>query len=191
MAYEYWDGTQMDVKFTQSVNGGGLWTPPVVVNDDASGTDQFQPSVAAGPGGAVAVAFYDRRQACPNDVSIRPQDVGRTNFCIDTSLQTYSDSGAGAVPVGGNTRMSTYTWDPMQPDQHVGGIGQMACAAHQDPCTSNAFIGDYFGLAVSDGEHLRLLRLDALPVGGAGGRGRPGLLPAAGAGDGSALGPRL
>jgi hypothetical protein len=150
MTYEYWDGTQMDVKFTQSVNGGGLWTSPVIVNDDASGTDQFQPSVAAGPGGAVAVAFYDRRQACPGDASIRPQDVGRTNFCIDTSLQTYSDSGAGAVPVGGNTRMSTYTWDPMQPDQHVGGLGQMACAAHEDPCTSNAFIGDYFGLAISD-----------------------------------------
>jgi hypothetical protein len=127
-----------------------LWTPPVIVNDDASGTDQFQPSVAAGPGGAVAVAFYDRRQECPDDVSIRPQDVGRTNFCIDTSLQAYQDSGAGAVPVDGNTRMSTYTWDPMQPDQHVGGIGQMACAAHQDPCTSNAFIGDYFGLAISD-----------------------------------------
>ena len=107
--------------------------PPVIVNDDASGTDQFQPSVAAGPGGAVAVAFYDRRQACPDDPSIRPQDVGRTNFCIDTSLQAYSDSGAGAVPVGGNTRMSTYTWDPMQPDQHVGGIGQMACACTRRP----------------------------------------------------------
>jgi hypothetical protein len=39
----------------------------------------------------------------------------------------------------------------MQPDQHVGGLGQMACASHQDPCTFNAFIGDYFGLAISAG----------------------------------------
>jgi hypothetical protein len=27
----------------------------------------------------------------------------------------------------------------------------MACAAHRDPCTANAFIGDYFGLAISGG----------------------------------------
>jgi hypothetical protein len=26
----------------------------------------------------------------------------------------------------------------------------MACAAHRDPCTTNAFIGDYFGLAISE-----------------------------------------
>jgi hypothetical protein len=150
LTYEDWDGTQFDVKFTQSTNGGATWSAPVKVNDDASGTDQFQPSVAAGPGGAVAVAFYDRRQACPSDKSVRPQDAGRTNFCIDTSLQAYKDSGAGAVAVGPNVRMSQFTWDPMEPDQHVGGLGQMACAAHEDPCTERAFIGDYFGLAVSN-----------------------------------------
>jgi hypothetical protein len=151
LTYEAWDGTQMDTKFTQSTDGGGTWSAPVVVNDDASGTDQFQPSVAAGPGGAVAVGFYDRRQACPADKSIRPQDVGATNWCIDTTLQAYKDSGAGAVPIGPNARMSSYTWDPMQPDQHVGGLGQMACASHADPCLTRAFIGDYFGLAVSAG----------------------------------------
>jgi hypothetical protein len=26
----------------------------------------------------------------------------------------------------------------------------MACANHVDPCTSRAFIGDYFGLAISN-----------------------------------------
>jgi hypothetical protein len=30
-------------------------------------------------------------------------------------------------------------------------IGQRACAAHRDPCDTNAFIGDYFGLAISGG----------------------------------------
>ena len=113
LTYEDWDPVagQADVKFTQSTDGGATWTTPVVVNDnvDAPGapTDQFQPSVAAGPGGAVAVAFYDRRKACPNDPSVLPADVGRTNFCIDTSLQAYKDSGSGAVPVGANVRIST------------------------------------------------------------------------------------
>jgi hypothetical protein len=150
MTYEDWDGTQMDVKFTQSTNGGSTWTTPALVNDDGTGTDQFQPSVAAGPGGAVAVAFYDRRLPCPAGASVRPQDVGATNWCIDTSLQAYKDTGGGAVPMGGNTRMSEFTWDPMEPDQHVNGLGQMACASHHDPCLVRAFIGDYFGLAISN-----------------------------------------
>jgi hypothetical protein len=143
----------MDVKFSQSMDGGLHWTTPVVVNDnvDVGGTtDQFQPSVAAGPNGAVAVAFYDRREACPSDPSVLPADVGRTNFCIDTSLQAYKDSGDGAVKVGTNVRISQFTWDPEQPGQRVGGLPQYPCAGARDPCPKGAgFIGDYFGLAVS------------------------------------------
>lgn len=152
LAYEDWDGAQMDVKFSQSTDGGMTWSAPAVLNDNADGatpTDQFQPSVAVGPGGGVAVAFYDRRQACPNDSSVLPEDVGRTNFCIDTTLQAFLDSGSGAVPVGGNVRISKRTWDPEQPGQTIDGLDQMACAAHRNPCTSRAFIGDYFGLAMS------------------------------------------
>jgi hypothetical protein len=150
LTYEDWDGTQMDVKFTQSTDRGSTWSNPVTVNDntDAPGvpTDQFQPSVAAGPGGAVAVAFYDRRQACPNDASILPADVGKANFCIDVSLQAYKDNGSGAVPVGGNARITKFSWDPQQPGQSVGGLSQLPCA---DANCTVGFIGDYFGLAIS------------------------------------------
>jgi hypothetical protein len=164
LTYEDWDETvgQADVKFTQSTDGGSTWSTPVVVNDngDAAGvpTDQFQPSVAAGPGGAVAVAFYDRRQACPNDPSILPADVGRTNFCVDTSLQAYKDTGNGAVPVGSNVRISDFTWDPEQPGQHLGGLSQYPCAGATDPCVKGSgFIGDYFGLAISAGNIYALM----------------------------------
>jgi hypothetical protein len=166
LTYEDWDTTlgQMDVKFTQSTDGGFTWSKPVVVNDntDAPGapTDQFQQSVAAGPNGAVAVAFYDRRAACPNDASVLPADIGRTNFCIDTSLQAYKDSGtgSGAVPVGGNVRISQFTWDPEQPGQHVGGLSQYPCAGARDPCPAGSgFIGDYFGLAISTGNIYALM----------------------------------
>ncbi|MFY9577920.1 MAG: sialidase family protein [Gaiellaceae bacterium] len=153
LTYEDWVGTNMDVKFVQSTDGGFTWSVPVTVNDatNSDTTDQFQPSVAAGPNGAVAIAFYDRRQACPNTADVRAAgDVGKTNWCIDTTLQAYKDSGAGAVPVGPNVRMTKYTWDPMNPIQHVDGIHQMACAGHSNPCTADAFIGDYFGLAVSN-----------------------------------------
>jgi hypothetical protein len=152
LTYEDWDGTQMDVKFTQSTDGGSHWSTPVTVNDNVDTpnvpTDQFQPSVAAGPNGAVAVAFYDRRQACPNDPSILPADVGKTNFCIDVSLQAYRDSGSGAVPVGHNARITDFSWDPQQPGQSVGGLSQLPCA---DANCNVGFIGDYFGLAISAG----------------------------------------
>jgi hypothetical protein len=152
LAYEDWDGSQYDVKFVYSKDGGFTWSTPVRVNDNADylANDQFQPEVAQGPGGAVAVAFYDRRQACPaGDSSIRPQDVGRTNFCIDATLQAYKDNGWKVKKVGANVRISEFTWDPEQPDQTIDGLDQMACAAHQNPCTTRAFIGDYFGLAMS------------------------------------------
>ena len=151
LAYEDWDGSQFDVKFVHSEDGGFTWSAPVRVNDNADflANDQFQPEVAQGPGGAVAVAFYDRRQACPLDPSIRPQDVGRTNFCIDTTLQAYKDNGTDVLKLGDNVRISQFTWDPEQPDQTIDGLDQMACAAHQNPCTTRAFIGDYFGLAMS------------------------------------------
>ncbi len=157
LTYEDWDEVagQSDVKFTQSTDGGQHWSTSAVVNDnvDPPGTpptDQFQPSVAAGPNGAVAVAFYDRRAACPNDPSVLPADIGRTNFCIDTSLQAYKDTGSGAVTVGGNVRISQFTWDPEQPGQHLGGLSQYPCAAARDPCPrGGGFIGDYFGLAIS------------------------------------------
>jgi hypothetical protein len=157
LTYEDWDSTlgQMDVKFMQSTDGGRTWSTPVVVNDNADApgapTDQFQPSIAAGPGGAVAIEFYDRRQECPNDPSVLLADVGRTNFCIDTTLQAYRDSGAGAVATGPNLRVSQFTWDPEQPGQHLGGLSQYPCAGARDPCrTGTGFIGDYFGLAISD-----------------------------------------
>ena len=154
LTYEDWNGTQFDVKFTQSTNGGMTWSDPVVVNDatNSATTDQFQPSVAAGPGGAVAVAFYDRRAPCPSDKSILPDHQGRSNFCIDVSVQPYKDAGAGAgaVAVGGNVRASEFAWDPEQPGQTIDGIDQMACASHSNPCQVRSFIGDYFGLAISD-----------------------------------------
>src|SRR5881628_1688690 len=118
LTFEDWDTArgQMDVKFTQSADGGLSWSPPVVVNDnvDAAGvpTDQFQPTIAVGAGGAVAIVFYDRRSVCPSDPSVLAADVGQANFCIDVSVQAYKDSGGGAVSLGANRRITQFSWDP-------------------------------------------------------------------------------
>jgi hypothetical protein len=155
LTYENYDSAAgtMDVYFTQSTDGGNSWSRPSLVNDDAgtAATDQFQPSVAAGPGNAVAVAFYDRRAACPTgDPSI--SKPGAVNTCLVVSLQAYSDRGtaAGAVAVGSNVNLSQFAWDADQPLQTLGGLPQYPCAGHAAPCpTGRGFIGDYFGLAIS------------------------------------------
>src|SRR5439155_1209330 len=82
--------------------------------NDPDANDQFQPSIAAGPGGAVAIAFYDRRRTCPTDGSVGPGHAGQANLCIDTTLQAFKDDGSGAVAQGRNVRISQYSWDPTE-----------------------------------------------------------------------------
>jgi hypothetical protein len=147
MTWEQWNDGQFDVMFSQSTDAGRTWSAALQVND-LDPNDQFQPSVAAGPNGAVAVAFYDRRLACPSDPSIGDGNAGAANLCIDTTLQAFKDSGTGAIPVGGNVRISNFSWDPTQPLETIDGLPQESCAGHSIPCR-RGFIGDYFGLAIS------------------------------------------
>ena len=140
----------MDVKLAYTTDGALTFKNLGPVNDAATvndGTDQFQPSVAAGPNGAVAVAFYDRRAKCPADASV--VQTAKSNACIDLTVQAYKDNGTTLAPVLSNVRASTFSWDPAQPAQKVDGIGQIACYRHRDPC-DGVFIGDYFGLAISN-----------------------------------------
>jgi hypothetical protein len=144
----------MDVKFSYTTDGGFTFSDPQTVNDPSTvndETDQFQPSVAAGPDGAVAVAFYDRRAACTSDSSdASVVQTGKANACIDVSVQAYKDDEKTVTPVLSNVRATEFSWDPAQPVQKVDGIGQIACYRHRDPC-DGVFIGDYFGLAISEG----------------------------------------
>ncbi len=148
LALEVQGDNGIDVQLTESADGGQTFSAPIFVNDAATvtdGTDQFQPTVAAGPNGTVAVAFYDRRLACPTgDSNILPQDQGRTNFCINTSVQFFSDGSEGLQPLGSNIRVTQATWDPQNPGTTTGQL------AHPGgPNGSLTFIGDYFGLALS------------------------------------------
>ena len=154
VTYEDYNATTrtMDVKLAYTTDGALTFTDLGAANDAPTvndGTDQFQPSVAAGPNGAVAVAFYDRRADCPAATAGIVQS-GKANACIDVSVQAYKDNGTSLSPVLTNVRASKDSWDPAEPVQKVDGIGQIACYAHSDPCPG-VFIGDYFGLAISNG----------------------------------------
>jgi hypothetical protein len=150
VAWEELRGGQLDVRLAASRNGGRSWSRPARVNDDRGRTDQFQAQVAAGPRGAVAVAFYDKRARCPaTDPAIRRPNRGRRNRCVGVSLQAFRDGGLARGPrrVGPNRRLSRHLWDPEQPAGKRGGVGQLACEESADPC-DEIFIGDYFGLVV-------------------------------------------
>jgi hypothetical protein len=148
VTWERFDGRQLDVQLARSTDGGRTWSAPVTVNDDGGSTDQFQPEVAAGPDGAVAVAFYDKRGRCPVAESVRAEVRGAANTCIGVSLQAFRDSGAGLARVGGNARLSRGLWDPEMPRQFRGGYLQVACEDSSADC-DDIFIGDYFQLAIS------------------------------------------
>ncbi|MFO0980640.1 MAG: sialidase family protein [Planctomycetota bacterium] len=58
-----------DIYFTRSTDGGGHWSNPTRVNDDATNNDQFFPDLAINQDGVVDVIWYDRRLD-PNNLKI-------------------------------------------------------------------------------------------------------------------------
>jgi len=147
IATEVYNGKGIDVQISESTDGGKTWSSPIYVNDQSTvndGTDQFQPTVSVSPSGVVAVSFYDRRLPCPTgDPNILKADWGRTNFCINTSIQFFKDSSNGLQKLGTNVRVSANTWDPQDP-------GSSGLPQPGGPESSTTFIGDYFGLALNN-----------------------------------------
>lgn len=138
-----------NVFLAASYDGGVSWTTPILVNDNATPVDEFQPNLETAADGTVAVAFYDRRLACPaagtaeataagigldtsNPRYSATPPYGAANYCVNTSVQFYT---AALAPLGHNIRMSAHSWDPQLNSPHTG------CAT----CLTT-FIGDYFGI---------------------------------------------
>jgi hypothetical protein len=163
-----------DIVVYRSTDAGKTWqnlgfaNDPITVGD---ATDQFQPTVSTDSSGHVAVSFFDRRNACPTtqpapNYYTRP---GATNYCIQTSLQWYDD--ATGTKLGGNIILGQ-SWDPQEPSNGPAPavpqgstipLSYISDIPHSvyDPCYNNAtgfyldycqtFIGDFFGVAVSNG----------------------------------------
>lgn len=58
---------EADIFLIASTDGGVTWSAPSRVNDDATTNDQFHPAIALTPGGAIEVAWYDKRNAANDD----------------------------------------------------------------------------------------------------------------------------
>ncbi len=167
-----------DVAFYSSLDGGQTWSAASCANDPSTqgdATDQFQPEVAADARGHVAVAWYDRRADCPTrqpgGAAGYYTSLGAHNYCIQTALQWYSDSGSAVSPSGAANQLFGPIWDPQEPANEAAPTsntnawpsGYVSDLPHSvfNPCYNTfsgtfipvcvTFIGDYFGLAVSGG----------------------------------------
>jgi len=83
-------GDTSDIFYRRSSNEGLTWDPEVRINDDATFNDQWNPTLALGSGGTVAISWYDRRN-----------DLGNVTF--DRYLALSQDGGVTWEP---NTRLS-------------------------------------------------------------------------------------
>jgi hypothetical protein len=136
MAYErYGNGTPLrSQQLSESSDFGATWTSLGQVDDPGAAGQTTQAKIMSAPSGVVAVAFYDRRLACPVDDPIAA-DVGATDTCIDVSVQFYDAAGNR---LGGNRRVTQESWDPNLNPAYPGGLG-----------STTTFIGDYFGGAMT------------------------------------------
>jgi len=151
LAYESKSSGFGNILLTASYDQGRTWTEPIQVNDNINAAvDEFQPNLAVGPTGRVAVNFYDRRLACPaagtaeaaaaglaldqtnaNYAGALPP-FGASNYCITSSVQFYD---ARLRPMGHNVRITEHVWDP-----------QLNAPFRSCFCNPNdMFLGDYFG----------------------------------------------
>lgn len=115
-----------DVFYARSADGGASWTAPVRLNDDATGTDQFQPALAFTKSGVLRAIWYDRRLDPDN------------NYLIDVYSTTSIDDGATFAP---NERMTdvSFSVPPLDPNF--------------DPVASTCYMGDYIGIAGGQEDH--------------------------------------
>ena len=77
LTYEDWDGTQMDVKFTQSTDGGSTWSTPVTVNDNVDAARRPDRSVPAVGGRRTRRRGRRRVLRPPPAVPERPEHPAR------------------------------------------------------------------------------------------------------------------
>lgn len=61
-------GDVINVYYRRSTDQGATWEPEVQLNDDATFTDQWFPTVSVGPTGTVVATWYDRRNDHPGNI---------------------------------------------------------------------------------------------------------------------------
>ena len=91
-------GDVINVYYRRSTDSGATWGPEVLLNDDGTTTDQFFPTISAGPGGRIVSTWYDRRLDTANnllfDYYMRASDDGGVTWQASVRV---TDGSSGVV----------------------------------------------------------------------------------------------
>jgi hypothetical protein len=101
-----------DIFVVQSTDGGVTWGPSVRVNDDATTTDQWQPTLAVTPDGANLGIFYYSRQEDPVDNNLF-KFYGRTASVSGSTLNfspSFAISDVASLPEFGRDSVVNPTY---------------------------------------------------------------------------------
>jgi hypothetical protein len=123
-------GSDPDIIFHRSTNGGVSWSQGIRVNQDIlnNGKSQFLPVIRADEGGGINVVYYDNRNISSDSCEMylsRSDDGGSTwkDYLIsDHRFKPKSISGAGAGNQGDNIGMTSAGGKliPLWMDDHTG-----------------------------------------------------------------------
>ena len=108
-----------DIFVVQSTDGGATWGPAVRVNDDATTTDQWQPTLAITPDGAnLGIFYYSRQEDTVNNNLFK--FYGRTASISGSTLTftpSFAISDVASLPEFGRDSLinATYMSDYDQP----------------------------------------------------------------------------
>ncbi len=61
-------GDTVNVYYRRSLDNGTTWQPEILINDDATTTDQYQPSLSVGEGNVIAIGYYSRQNDVANNL---------------------------------------------------------------------------------------------------------------------------
>jgi FG-GAP-like repeat len=104
-----------DVFFVQSTDGGATWSAPMRVNDDATTTDQWMPTIVVSPTGDRLGVFYYSRQEDPanNNLFKRYGRIASISAGTITFTPSFAVSDTASLPEFGRDSVvnSTYMGD--------------------------------------------------------------------------------
>jgi hypothetical protein len=85
-------GVHSDILFSRSTDGGLTWSPPLKVNDDAAGKDQYYPWMDVAPNGKIWIGWHDRRNDASNFKHVWYMDTstdGGVTFGLDRRVGNF------------------------------------------------------------------------------------------------------